>query len=398
MWMNSRSMFSFRLISLKLFVLVILLSTGCEKYLRWDLPVKADLAVAVYSVSNDSIVIKGAILNEDHGEITERGLIVVKGNDFLQADTLYPVSFDDKSAYFKVLNFDLSSYYEMKFYVIGEAGLSCSKIISFTTGNPIGAPEVHTLAPNETSINSSRLYGNVSNQGVQIVTERGFCWSTSPNPSTSNSSVIVGNGLGYFDVKVESLSPNTLYHVRAYATNAIATAYGEQLTFQTSDLALLTYGDSVFGGLFFYYLQPGDMGYVSGEIHGLVAATEDQGTGTGWGCPGSNISTSSSIGAGMSNSQQIVTNCADAVFAAKSCINLSLNGYTDWYLPSYEELRKMRQNLLLNNLGSFFPSWYWSSHQFSGATAGSVNFNANQTEVGNFPKEYTYRVRAIRMF
>ena len=154
----------------------------------------------------------------------------------------------------------------------------------------------------------------------------------------------------------------------------------------------------MFGGLFFYYLQPGDEGYVSGEIHGLVAATEDQGVGSSWGCPGSIVSTTPSIGAGLSNSQQIVLNCADPVFAAKTCIDLSLNGYTDWYLPSYEELRKMRQNLLLNGLGNFFPSWYWSSHQFSGATAGSVNFNTNQTEVGNFPKEYTYRVRAIRMF
>lgn len=396
--MNSKSMFSFKLVSLQLCVVVILLSVGCDKYRRWDLPVKADLSVAVFSASNDSIVIKGDILNENHGEITERGLIVVKGNDFLQADTLYPVSFDDKSAYFKLLNFELSSYYEMKFFVIGEAGLSCSKIVSFTTGNAIGSPEVHTLAPSETTINSTRLYGTVYSQGAQIVTQRGFCWSTVSNPTTSNSSVVVGSGLGAFDVKVDNLIPNTLYYVRAYATNAIATSYGEQLTFQTSDLGQLTYGDSVFGGLFFYYLQPGDEGYVSGEIHGLVAAIEDQGNGTAWGCTGNNIATSPSIGSGMSNSQQIVSNCTDPVFAAKSCMNLSLNGYTDWYLPSYEELRKMRQNLLLNGIGNFFPSWYWSSHQFTGATAGSVNFNINQTEVGNFPKEYTYRVRAIRMF
>jgi hypothetical protein len=396
--MNSKSMFSFKLVSLNFCVFIILLSAACDKYRRWDLPVKADLDLSVSSTSNDSIVIKGDILNEDHGVITERGLIVVKGNDFLQADTLYPVSFDDKSVYFKLLNFELSSYYEMKFYVIGEAGLSCSKIMSFTTGNPIGAPEVHTLAPGETTISSTRLYGTVYSQGNQIVTQRGFCWSTSTNPTTSNSSVTVGSGLGAFDFKVDNLIPSTLYYVRAYATNAIATSYGEQLTFQTSDLGQLTYGDSVYGGLFFYYLQPGDAGYVSGEIHGLVAATEDQGTGTGWGCPGSNIATSQSIGSGMSNSQQIVSNCADPVFAAKSCMNLSLNGYTDWYLPSFEELRQMRQNLVLNGLGNFFPSWYWSSHQFTGVTAGSVNFNINQTDVGNFPKEYTYRVRAIRMF
>ncbi len=398
MWMNSKSMFNFRLISLKLFVLVMLLSVGCEKYVRWNLPVKADLALAVFSVSNDTIIVKGDILNEGYGELTQLGLIVAKGNDFLHADTLYPDSFTNKTAYFKVVDFELSSYYELKFYVVGEAGFSCSKTIALNTPNPIGAPEVHTLAPNETTINSTRLYGNVSNQGAQIVTERGFCWSTSPNPTTSNSFIIVGSGLGYFDVKVESLSPNTLYYVRAYAANAIATSYGEQLTVETSNLGQLNFGDSVFGGLFFYYLQPGDEGYVSGEIHGLVAATEDQGVGSSWGCPGSIVSTTPSIGAGLSNSQQIVLNCADPVFAAKTCIDLSLNGYTDWYLPSYEELRKMRQNLLLNGLGNFFPSWYWSSHQFSGATAGSVNFNTNQTEVGNFPKEYTYRVRAIRMF
>ena len=115
MWMNSKSMFNFRLISLKLFVLVMLLSVGCEKYVRWNLPVKADLALAVFSVSNDTIIVKGDILNEGYGELTQLGLIVAKGNDFLHADTLYPDSFTNKTAYFKVVDFELSSYYELKF-------------------------------------------------------------------------------------------------------------------------------------------------------------------------------------------------------------------------------------------------------------------------------------------
>ena len=75
--------------------------------------------------------------------------------------------------------------------------------------------------------------GNVTSDGGSSVTARGVCWSTSQNPTTSNSKTTNGTGLGTYTSNITGLSPNTTYYVRAYATNANGTAYGEQRTFKS---------------------------------------------------------------------------------------------------------------------------------------------------------------------
>jgi len=73
----------------------------------------------------------------------------------------------------------------------------------------------------------------VTYEGWRRVTARGVCWSTSENPTTSNSKTTNGTGLGTYTSNITGLSPNTTYYVRAYATNAEGTAYGDQRSFKT---------------------------------------------------------------------------------------------------------------------------------------------------------------------
>ena len=75
--------------------------------------------------------------------------------------------------------------------------------------------------------------GNVTFDGGEIVTARGVCWNTSPNPTTSDNFTSDGNGTGDFSSLLSGLTPNTTYYVRAYATNGVGTAYGEQQSFTT---------------------------------------------------------------------------------------------------------------------------------------------------------------------
>jgi len=84
--------------------------------------------------------------------------------------------------------------------------------------------------------------GNVTSDGGSSVTARGVCWSTSQNPTTSNSKTTNGTGLGTYTSHITGLSPNTTYYVRAYATNSEGTAYGEQRTFKTLTASDIEYG------------------------------------------------------------------------------------------------------------------------------------------------------------
>jgi uncharacterized protein (TIGR02145 family) len=75
--------------------------------------------------------------------------------------------------------------------------------------------------------------GNVTCDGGTSVTARGVAYGTEYNPTTANSSTSDGTGTGVFTSKLSGLSPSTLYYVRAYATNAVGTAYGNQVSFST---------------------------------------------------------------------------------------------------------------------------------------------------------------------
>jgi hypothetical protein len=75
--------------------------------------------------------------------------------------------------------------------------------------------------------------GNITNSGGTAVNGRGVVYSTSPNPTLSNTIVSSGNGTGLFSVSLINLLPNTTYYVRAYANNSAGTTYGNQQVFTT---------------------------------------------------------------------------------------------------------------------------------------------------------------------
>jgi len=76
--------------------------------------------------------------------------------------------------------------------------------------------------------------GNITSQGSSSVEARGVCWSTSSNPTTSDSHTTDGSGTGSFPSNITGLTANTPYYVRAYAINSVGTAYGSQESFTTT--------------------------------------------------------------------------------------------------------------------------------------------------------------------
>ncbi|MFZ6665065.1 M12 family metallo-peptidase, partial [Peijinzhouia sedimentorum] len=81
--------------------------------------------------------------------------------------------------------------------------------------------------------------GEIFNLSNGVVTARGVCWSTSRNPTISDSTTIDGEGLGPFTSQLIGLIPNTTYYVRAYATNEVGTAYGNEVMFVTAKPELI---------------------------------------------------------------------------------------------------------------------------------------------------------------
>lgn len=134
---------------------------------------------------------------------------------------------------------------------------------------------------------------------------------------------------------------------------------------------------------------------------GLVSMPMDQGF-SEWGCFGTLIGPDAQhkeIGMGDANSGAIIAGCAEADIPVKICDDLNFNGYTDWFLPSLDELREMQ--LQKQAIGGFSDWLYWSSTEAGEAelpeeAAWVVFFNDGVS--GWTSKEYPATFRCIRKY
>jgi len=162
------------------------------------------------------------------------------------------------------------------------------------------------------------------------------------------------------------------------------------------DSPLLKVGDTYQGGKIVYLLVNGNSGFDANVQHGLIVAPTDQSTGIIW-WNGTSIvtgATAIAYGTGNANTNTIVTIQGAGSYAAKLCSDLSLGGYSDWYLPSKDELNILYTNRVL--IGNFAASQYWSSSEVSIGSAMLHGFSSGIQGSGG--KGVLANVRAVRTF
>ena len=119
--------------------------------------------------------------------------------------------------------------------VTGTNQYGCTGTASVTVTVNYLNPTVTTNSVTNIAATTASCGGNVTADGGTTVTARGVCWSTSQNPTVSGSHTTNSSGTGSFTSSITGLTPNTTYYVRAYATNSIGTAYGNEIIFTTSN-------------------------------------------------------------------------------------------------------------------------------------------------------------------
>lgn len=216
------------------------------------------------------------------------------------------------------------------------------------------------------------------------------------------------------EVTLTGLEPGTSYYLASAAEVDEGLVLSDYtVTFETVDGPRVGIGDQHEGGLIFYFLKEDDPGYVEGEVHGLIAAPADVEAAQWGGRCGGSVATSTDLGAGDDNTENIVayhealddyagnpTQCHrdnDGSVAAANAADASFGDFDDWHLPSRDELRLIYRNLHAHGLGDFATTQYWSS---SLGIRGGLGYNI-QFEDGSAwttSRDVTYRVRPVRAF
>lgn len=205
----------------------------------------------------------------------------------------------------------------------------------------------------------------------------------------------VGNTTNKTSVVVPAnvLIVGTQYTAKARFTGAAkgSSAYGT-VNFTTATSFIPTTPGTPFGG----GLYAGQITEDDGITYAIIVAPKAQGgeaSGTlAWKTPQTTTTGTDSLNNGFNNTAAMVAAGISLHPAAQFCKGLSINGYTDWYLPAKDEL-----NLIYTNRGSldaFVQDYYWSSTQNSSISSWGQEFNSGYQY--SFSKSTTSYVRGVR--
>ena len=229
-------------------------------------------------------------------------------------------------------------------------------------------PNVNTAAISDITQTTATVGGTVISDGNALVTSRGVVWNTTGSPTIGDNKSLDGSGTGSFSSLLNSLSPNTTYYVRAYATNSVGTAYGDQIIFKTSPsdpTSILASPASVCVGSSTQLTANG----VQGTVHWYTESCGGMSIGTG-----SNIivsPTATTTYYARNNNGSFSSGCAAYTVVVNALPTANLSGNPTICVGSSTDL-----NLALTGIGP------WTVGYSDGTTSSTLNIAASDVTSG----------------
>ena len=189
-----------------------------------------EVAIVTADIYNGlNVVIIAEILTENCSAVTSRGICWNTSHNPTILDN-YTLNGDGAGLFNDTLNnLEIATTYYVRAFATNDVGTAYSEEMVIITPD---FPTVNTASAVYAATSASSG-GIVISDGGAMVTARGVCYSTSANPTIADNHTSNGSGTGSFTSILAGLTPSTTYHVRAYATNSVGTAYGNEVIFTT---------------------------------------------------------------------------------------------------------------------------------------------------------------------
>gem|GEM_PF-1565146 len=181
----------------------------------------------------------GNITDDGGGQITERGVCWATASGPTISGSRTSDGSGSGTFASSITGLQPTTPYYARAYATNSAGTAYGNEVTFSTLSEF--PSLTTLPVTNITHTGAASGGNITDDGGHAITERGVCWASSANPSTSDNRTSDGSGSGSYSSAIAGLTPGAAYHVRAYATNSAGTSYGQDISFSAiADPATVT--------------------------------------------------------------------------------------------------------------------------------------------------------------
>lgn len=274
--------------------------------------------IGAVDFSEMSVTFQATIDNLGTPSYTEKGFVysATNSNPSLENGNVKKVD-GTVLGYFETMvnGLEYNKTYYVKAYATNPGGTSYSNVVSFNTNETL--PIITTDEPTNIDVDNLKavLHATISDKGIPAYTERGFVLSTEyEEPTIYDTKIVVsGNGVGSYEYRLTDFATDKVTYIRAYANSPKGTAYGETKVLFMPD-----------------FLDKGD--YIILAPLGIAVQKKD-------------------VGRGQWSSMK------------RLCENSVVGGYTDWRLPTIDELASLYE--LRVQIGDFKTTngngRYWTS-------------------------------------
>jgi hypothetical protein len=388
-----------------IFLIFVVCLFSCQKFdrYRWNLISSPEVkSLIIESNSLTQLELAANFSSNGHDSSAEMGFCFSTNNEFPTINDQVIIIGENKTGLQKIVKqWDNSTPIYCRAFIKNKIDTVYSNSILVNwPGSNQNKPIVLLNNSVEFSFYWVKVIGEITFDGGLPITNEGFQICKEPNFSgTSLQTLSLNTGLLSFNETIENLEDNTGYYVRAFASNISGTSYSSYKYFVTKNF--FNIGEiGPAGGLVFYNKIDTIGGWNFLECSSFDIANSK------FFAPSNELTYISGletgIGTGKLNTNKIINTLGNINSAAIACDVYTQNGFSDWFLPSRDEIIKMYQNIYLNNLSPFNGITYWSSSQDENYTQNAWVQNMIQNQAGTGTntvlKSSLFKVRPIRCF